>query len=110
MNLQIIKSIDGRDEYVLLPVNIYKSLHDEIEARLNKVENQNDYVIFDPADYVDNPIALARINAGITQQQLAARMKVTQAYVAKIERQGKVTAKLLKKVKDALKSGDKKAA
>ena len=39
-----------------------------------------DYAPFDPADYVDNPIALARIKAGIAQAELAKRMKVTQAY------------------------------
>lgn len=74
----------------------------EIEEKLKKVSRGSDYVPFDPADYVDNPIALARIKAGITQEELAIRMKVTQAYISKIERQSKVTAKLLNKVKIAL--------
>jgi transcriptional regulator with XRE-family HTH domain len=63
----------------------------------------DDYVAFNPADYVDNPIALARIKAGITQTQLAKRMQVTQAYISKIEAQQSVTLKLLHKVKTALK-------
>lgn len=62
----------------------------------------DDYVVFDPADYVDNPVALARINAGLSQQQLAQRMKVTQAYISKLESQATVTAKTLYKVKQAL--------
>lgn len=98
MSLQIIKSVDGKDEYVLLPINIYNALREQIKEKLGS----NDYVAFDPADYVDNPIALARIKAGITQEELARRMKVSQAYISKIECQDKVTPKLLHKVKIAL--------
>lgn len=103
MNLQIIKSIDGKAEYVLLPIGVYNALRNQIETKLKKIDKlENDYVHFDPADYVDNPIALARIKAGITQEELARRMQVTQAYISKIEGQKKVTAKLLNKVKEAL--------
>lgn len=102
MNLQIIKSVDGKDEYALLPISIYNALRDQITERMKKMKNKNDYVAFDPADYVDNPIALTRIKAGITQEELAKRMKVTQAYISKIETQDKVTAKMLQKVKAAL--------
>lgn len=69
---------------------------------MKKIRSHSDYVAFDPADYVDNPIALARIKAGITQAELAKRMKVTQAYISKIEGQDSVTAKILQKVKAAL--------
>jgi ribosome-binding protein aMBF1 (putative translation factor) len=102
MSLQIIKSVDGKDEYVLLPINIYNALRDQISDRMKKIKSKADYVAFDPADYVDNPIALARIKAGITQEELAKRMKVTQAYISKIEAQDTVTAKILQKVKIAL--------
>lgn len=102
MNLQKIKSIDGKVEYVLLPISIYNALQNEIEAKLKKIKSNDDYVPFDPADYVDNPIALARIQVGVTQKKLAELMDVTQAYVSKIENQEKVTPKLLKKAKDAL--------
>lgn len=107
MNLQIIKSIDGKNEYVLLPFTIYNALRDEIENKLKNVDRGEDYVPFDPADYIDNPIALARIKAGITQEELAKRMKVTQAYISKIERQDRVTPKLLNKVKAALEKAHK---
>lgn len=54
------------------------------------------------SDYIDNPIALARIQAGITQEELAKLMNVTQAYVSKIENQEKVTAKMMQKVTKAI--------
>ena len=98
----MIKSIDGKAEYVLLPVNIYHTLHREIEAALKKKYSNKDYVSFELTDYVDNPVALARINAGITQETLAKHMNVTQAYISKLEAQSKVTAKTLKKVKVAI--------
>lgn len=103
MSLQVIKSVEGKDEYVLLPIHIYHALRDEINKRMQKNKRNADYVSFDPADYVDNPIALARIKAGMTQEDMAKRMKVTQAYISKIESQETVTAKLLQKVKIALK-------
>lgn len=103
MTLQIIKSIDGKAEYVLLPVNIYNTLRKEIEEALKKKYSSEDYAPFELTDYVDNPVALARINAGITQETLAKRMDVTQAYISKLEAQSKVTAKVLKKVITAIK-------
>ncbi|MCH9716880.1 MAG: helix-turn-helix transcriptional regulator [Gammaproteobacteria bacterium] len=103
MNLQTIKSLDGKLEYVLLPVAAYKALRHQITEQLRQTQDNEDYEIFDPADYVDNPVALARIQAAITQEELAKLMKVTQAYVSKIESQDKVTAKLLNKVHVALK-------
>lgn len=102
MTLQIIKSIDGKAEYVLLPFNVYNALRDEIKEALKKKYSSEDYVPFELTDYVDNPVALARINAGITQEELAKRMDVTQAYISKLEAQSKVTAKVLKKVKAAI--------
>ncbi len=101
MNLQVIKSIEGKAEYILLPMGVYKVLREKIDHALKKKYN-NDYVPFNLGDYVDNPIAFARIDAGITQEELAKRMKVTQAYISKLENQGKVSAKVLKKVKIAL--------
>lgn len=102
MTLQIIKSIDGKAEYVLLPFNVYNALRDKIEAALKKKYSSEDYAPFELTDYVDNPVALARINAGITQEELAKRMNVTQAYISKLEAQSKVTAKVLKKIKAAI--------
>ena len=104
MNLQKIKSLNGKDEYVLLPVAIYKALKDEIDGELahKGKSSEDDYVPFHLQDYVDNPIALARMKANLTQEQLAVRLGVSQAYISKIERQDKVTAALLDKATKAI--------
>ena len=106
LNLQIIKSISGRPEFVLIPVAVYNALRDQIEDELAGLEaetdNSADYVPFALEDYVVNPIALARIKANVTQKELAKRLGVTQAYISKVEHQAKITPKSLAKVKAAL--------
>lgn len=103
--LQIIKSTDGKDEYVLLPIAVYYALEKTIGNKLvelDKLKNEDEYVLFDPADYVDNPVALARIDAGITRGELAKRLGLSNSYVGKIERSSKVTDKMLTRVKAVL--------
>lgn len=106
MSLQKIKSLNGKDEYVLLPVAVYEALKHEIEGELAhpklKTVADDEYVPFDLEDYVDNAVALARMKAHLTQKQLAKRMEVTQAYISKIERQDKVTPALLGRVNKAI--------
>lgn len=108
MTLQTIKSIDGKDEYVLLPINVYKALREEIEDELAGLEaateKGDEYAPFVLEDYVDNPVALARMKAHVTQKELAERLGVSQAYISKIERQAKVTPQLVARVKAALKT------
>ncbi|SFF21582.1 helix-turn-helix domain-containing protein [Nitrosomonas sp. Nm166] len=103
MTLQKIKSIQGKDEYVLLPIAVYRTLRDQIEKELAAYEaDQNVEKTFEPfvlEDYVDNPVALARIKAGITQEQLAQRLGVSQAYISQIERRSQVTNKMLERVR-----------
>ncbi len=99
MNLQTIKSLDGKDEYVLLPIAVYQSLQDEIARALAE---DAAYLPFALEDYVDNPIALARMQAQVTQRELARRLDVTQAYISKVERLDKVTPRLLERVMSAL--------
>ena len=110
MTLQKIKSIQGKDEYVLLPMAIYRALKDQIEKELAACEaNQNDEQAYEPfvlEDYVNNPVALTRIKAGITQEQLAQRLGVSQAYVSQIERRDTVTNKILERVRSAIQSSD----
>ena len=107
LNLQIIKSVSGKPEFVLIPVAVYNALRDQIEDELAgleaAVDKSGDYMPFALEDYVDSPVALARIKANVTQKQLAKRLGVTQAYISKVEHQTKVTPKLLAKVKAALK-------
>ena len=106
MTLQRIKSLDGKDEYVLLPVAVYRALRREIDGELSgaKAARRKDdqYVPFALEDYVGNPVALARVKANLTQAELARRMGVSQAYVAKVEGRDQVSAKLLAKVNAAL--------
>ncbi len=106
LNLQVIKSISGKPEFVLIPIAVYNALREQIEDELAGLEaaadKSADYVPFALEDYVDSPIALARIKAKVTQKELAKRLGVTQAYISKIEHQTKVTPKLLVKVKSAL--------
>jgi len=103
--LQTIKSIDGKPEYVLLPVAVYKVLHQPIERELKRqqAKDTDDFEPFDPADYVDNPIALARIKAHVRQKELADLLGVSQAYISKVENQEKVSPRLLARVRSVLK-------
>ncbi len=106
MTLQKIKSLDGKDEYVLLPIAVFRALRGQIEQRLAgrsaAQSKDDDYAPFVLEDYVDNPVALARIKAKITQAELSRRMDVSQAYVSKIEAQAQVSSKTLAKVNAAL--------
>ena len=104
MNLQTIKALDGKDEYVLLPMSIYRRLRDEIDELLDD-SSSDEYVPFELEDYVQNPAALARIKANLTQRELAERMDVTQAYISKIEKSDSVTPKTLKKIVSACDQG-----
>ncbi len=103
-NLQIIKSVNGKPEYVLLPFSIYQALRHSIEKELvaHAHAPSEEYEPFQLEDYVDNPVALARIQAKATQEELAEAMKVTQAYISRIEHQDSVSAKVMVKVNAAL--------
>ncbi|MSP53369.1 MAG: XRE family transcriptional regulator [Gammaproteobacteria bacterium] len=100
MNLQVIKSTSGAPEFVLLPIFIYEKLSLKLQAEL--VAQDPDYVPFVLEDYIDNPVALARMKVHVTQEALATAMDVSQAYISKLEAQKKVSAKMLNKVHDAL--------
>lgn len=108
MSLQTIKSLDGKEEYVLVPVAVYRALKDDIEDKVAKLRKRSakdgDYVPFVLEDYVDNPVSIARIKAGWSQAELAERMGVSQAYISKVEGQDKVSAKLMQRVTGALKA------
>ena len=100
MNLQIIHSTAGKPEFVLLPVTLYEKFSKKFHAELATLNS--DYVPFVLEDYIDNPVALARMKAHMTQEALATAMKVSQAYISKLETQKKVTPMMLGKVHKAL--------
>ena len=97
MNLQKIKSIDGKDEYVLLPVKTYKLLKTQINKALN-----DEYVPFVLEEHVKNPVALARIKARWSQEKLAKYLNISQAYISKVESQAKVSNKLMVQINQIL--------
>ena len=110
LNVQVIQSLEGTPEYVLIPFAVYSALRKQIDGKLAGMKlGKGDYIPFELANYVDNPVALARIKTGLTQEELASRMSVTQAYISKLEAQDKVTPKMLAKVTDAI-SGLRKRA
>ena len=103
LNVQVIKSLEGEPEYVLLPYAVYSALRKQIDGKLASLKpGEENYISFELENYVDNPVALARIKAGLTQEQLADRIGVSQPYIAQLEAQNKVTAKVLGKVATAL--------
>ncbi len=106
MNLQTINDINGNAEYVLLPVQVFDALKEQIEDELAGIEawaeQEEDYVDFNPADYVDNPVALARLQAQIKQVDLARHMQVTQSYISKLEHADHVSDEALQKISAAL--------
>jgi DNA-binding XRE family transcriptional regulator len=69
---------------------------------MQKMNLQNllgeDYVEFKLEKFIENPVALARIKAGLTQEELAERLGVSQAYISKIENQLKIPLKLIEKI------------
>ena len=100
MNINTIETIDGQ-EFVLLPIRCYKSLKTQIDKYIAQ-EEDDEYVPFVLEDYVSNPVALARINAGVTQKELAKLLKVTQAYISKLESSKRISAKVMLRVNKVL--------
>lgn len=101
--LQTINNTSGNPEYVLLPITVYKNLKKNIDQMVSQCVLQKDYVDFNPADFINNRIALARMKAKITQTSLAKYLNVSQAYISKIEDdEYRVTNKLFIKINNAI--------
>ena len=62
------------------------------------MDASDEYVKFELEEFVQSPIALARIRAGLTQEEFAEHLGMSQAYISKIENQSKVPAKLMNKI------------
>jgi ribosome-binding protein aMBF1 (putative translation factor) len=92
MKPQIIYE-DERPAFVVLPYQEYMQL----------AADDDELIPFDVADYIANPLKAARIDAGLTQLELADRLNVSQAYIAKIEAPSyKPSDKLIKRVDSAI--------
>lgn len=90
----------GKPVFVVVPYRDYIALTGE---DLVQKEGDAEFVPFQVGDFIRNPIKVARIEAGISQAELAIRLDVSQGYISKIEGHGHtVTERLMKRVKAAL--------
>lgn len=72
-------------------------------ALVGSANDDDEYVSFALNDYIQNPIRVARIEANLSQQDLAERLNITQGYISRIEgRNFKVTDKLMHKIRTVL--------
>lgn len=107
MTIQVIKKNEKTD-YVIIPYDEFLAFADKDLIDATYIQEilqdpvEGEMTNFDFADYVDNPIQLARLRTGLTQKELADKMEVTQAYISKLERSKRVSPKALKKVTDTL--------
>ena len=91
----------GHPAFVVIPYSDYLEL--TMEHRDVALTDDNEIVPFVLSDYIKNPIRVARIDAGVSQSELADLLGVTHGYVSKIESRGyNVGDKLLVRVKAAL--------
>ncbi|MDP2380286.1 MAG: helix-turn-helix transcriptional regulator [Sulfurimicrobium sp.] len=98
--LQIIYE-QGKPAFAVIPYEEYLALTNNCEESAR--DDDEEYVPFILSDYINNPVRVARIKAGVTQKDLAACLAVTQGYVSKIEGHNyEVSDNLLKRVKIAL--------
>ena len=66
-------------------------------------KDDNETVPFILSDYIQNPIRVARIQSNLSQQELAARLNVSQGYISRIEsRNFKVSDKLMHKIREIM--------
>ena len=98
MEYQTIKE-NGEVKFVVLPIKIFRSLLDRLEDQsdLRAIREAKSEPLYDQEEAEDyifmNPVKRERHDRGWTQQELARRLGVKQATVAKWERQGAVYRK-----------------
>lgn len=66
--------------------------------------DENATVPFVLADYIQNPVRLARVENGLTRKQLAALLGISVGYLGKIERQDKTAPVFLERAIEAMRN------
>lgn len=98
MEYQTIKE-NGEVKFVVLPVNTFQTILDRIEdeSDLRDIREARSEPLYDQNEAENyifmNPVKRERLERGWTQQELANRIGVKQATVAKWEREGAVYRK-----------------
>ena len=98
MEYQTIKE-NGEVKFVVLPIKSFQALLAQLEdkADLQAIREADSEPLYDQEEaesYIFmNPVKRERLDRGWTQQELASRLGVKQATVAKWERQGAVYRK-----------------
>ena len=82
-----------KNEDLIDAAYIQEVLSDAIDGKI---------IEFNFEDYVNNPVHLCRLRAGLSQKELAEKMNVSQAYISKLEKMETVSAKALKKVSESI--------
>ncbi|MCH7731556.1 MAG: helix-turn-helix transcriptional regulator [Candidatus Marinimicrobia bacterium] len=114
MNIQILKNNKGKPEFLVIPIEGLEVDYDMAERELvEAVENAVDnlyadlvedepVVDFKLSDYIGNPVKIMRIEAGLTQKDLAVLLSCSQANVSQIENLEKVSEQMVSRVKSVV--------
>jgi ribosome-binding protein aMBF1 (putative translation factor) len=98
MEYQTIKE-NGEVKFVVLPLKLFQALLDRLEDEsdllaIREAKSEPLYDLEEAENYIFmNPVKRERLDRGWTQEDLALRLGVKQATVAKWERQGAVYRK-----------------
>ncbi|MBP6422302.1 MAG: helix-turn-helix transcriptional regulator [Propionivibrio sp.] len=91
----------GKPAFAVIPYDEYLAL--TVNKAKKPQSKEDELVPFVLGDFIKNPIRVARVDAGLTQQELAKCLDVTQGYISKIEgRNFDVSEALMKRVNKAL--------